>query len=163
MRKLLSIVVPMFNEEDNIAEFYKRITEVMVALPYDYELLFIDDGSRDKTPLLLQDLVERDSHVQAYLFSRNFGHQLALTCGMDNAQGDAVVTMDGDLQHPPELIEQLVDLWEKGFEVVQTVRKSTEDASIFKNITSSAYYKIINKIFITFKRFYITYIIIFFN
>ena len=145
MRKLLSIVVPMFNEEDNIAEFYKRITEVMVALPYDYELLFIDDGSRDKTPLLLQDLVERDSHVQAYLFSRNFGHQLALTCGMDNAQGDAVVTMDGDLQHPPELIEQLVDLWEKGFEVVQTVRKSTEDASIFKNITSSAYYKIINK------------------
>lgn len=145
MRKLLSIVVPMFNEEDNIAEFYKRITEVMVALPYDYELLFIDDGSRDKTPLLLQDLVERDSHVQAYLFSRNFGHQLALTCGMDNAQGDAVVTMDGDLQHPPELIEQLVDLWEKGFEVVQTVRKSTEDASVFKNITSSAYYKIINK------------------
>lgn len=145
MRKLLSIVVPMFNEEDNIAEFYKRITEVMVALPYDYELLFIDDGSRDKTPLLLQDLVERDSHVQAYLFSRNFGHQLALTCGMDNAQGDAVVTMDGDLQHPPELIEQLVDLWERGFEVVQTVRKSTEDASIFKNITSSAYYKIINK------------------
>ena len=146
MKKLVSVVVPMFNEQDNINEFYKRITEVMSALPYEYELIFVDDGSKDRTALLLNELVQKDSRVQAYLFSRNFGHQLALTCGLDHAAGDAVITMDGDLQHPPELLPQLVQLWAEGNEIVQTVRKATEDASFFKNLTSFVYYKMINAV-----------------
>ncbi|MDD4721615.1 MAG: glycosyltransferase family 2 protein [Acidaminococcaceae bacterium] len=146
MNKFISVVVPMFNEQDNISEFYKRITKVMSALPYDYELIFVDDGSRDRTALLLNELVQKDPRVQAYLFSRNFGHQLALTCGLDNATGDAVITMDGDLQHPPEMLPQILRLWEDGNEIVQTIRKATEDASFFKNITSTTYYKMINTV-----------------
>ena len=118
----------------------------MSALPYDYELIFIDDGSKDRTALLLNELVQKDSRVQAYLFSRNFGHQIALTCGLDHAKGDAVITMDGDLQHPPEIIPKLLQLWEEGYQIVQTVRESTADASLFKNFTSAVYYKIINTV-----------------
>lgn len=146
MNRLISVVVPMFNEQDNINEFYKRITKVLSALPYEYELIFIDDGSQDGTALLLNELVQKDTRVQAYLFSRNFGHQLALTCGLDHAAGDAVITMDGDLQHPPELLPQILQLWEEGNEIVQTVRKATEDASFFKNLTSAVYYKMINSV-----------------
>jgi glycosyltransferase involved in cell wall biosynthesis len=142
--KKISIVVPVFNEQDNIHEFYRRVTDVMAHLAYDYELLFIDDGSRDRTAELIGDLVNRDRHVQGYVFSRNFGHQLALTCGLDHAAGDAVISMDGDLQHPPEMIPQLVSLWEKGYEIVQTVREATEDATAFKNFTSRMYYRLIN-------------------
>ncbi len=146
MNKFISIVAPMFNEQGNISEFYNRITEVMSALPYSYELIFIDDGSKDRTALLLNELVQKDSRVQAYLFSRNFGHQIALTCGLDHAKGDAVITMDGDLQHPPEIIPKLLQLWEEGYQIVQTVRESTADASLFKNFTSAVYYKIINTV-----------------
>ena len=81
---------------------------------------------------------------RAICFSRNYGHQLALTCGLEHAKGDAVISMDGDLQHPPEMIPELISLWESGYEIVQTVRKATEDATFFKNITSSLYYKLIN-------------------
>ncbi len=144
MTKLISIVVPIFNEQDNIQELYKRVTAVLKTLPYAYEIIFVDDGSKDATPQCVKQLVDQDAHVQGYIFSRNFGHQLALTCGMDQAQGDAVITMDGDLQHPPELIVDLVKLWEEGYDIVQTIRKSTEDASFLKNITSSCYYKVIN-------------------
>ena len=87
MAKLVSFVVPVFNEEDNINEFYKHLTTVMAKEPYDYELIFVDDGSRDATPALINALVEKDAHVQGYIFSRNFGHQRALTCGMDAAMG----------------------------------------------------------------------------
>ncbi|MEG0798509.1 MAG: glycosyltransferase family 2 protein [Acidaminococcaceae bacterium] len=145
MAKHISFVVPVFNEQDNIHEFYRRMTLIMEPLPYTYDLTFVDDGSKDRTPLLLSELAQQDDRVQAYLLSRNFGHQLALTCGLDYATGDAVITMDGDLQHPPELVPELLKLWENGFEIVQTVRKSTEDASCFKNITSTVYYWLINK------------------
>lgn len=144
MDKLISIVVPIFNEQENIQEFYKRVTAVLTGLPYAYEIIFVDDGSKDATPTLLAELAAQDEHVEGYVFSRNFGHQLALTCGMDQAKGDAVITMDGDLQHPPELIPELVQKWEQGYNIVQTIRKATEDASFLKNLTSSAYYKVIN-------------------
>ena len=144
MKKHVSFVVPIFNEQDNINEFYIRMKQVMASLPYSYDIIFVDDGSKDNTPVILSELAETDSRVQAYLLSRNFGHQLALTCGLDHAEGDAVITMDGDLQHPPELLPELLELWEAGYEIVQTVRKSTEDASIFKDITSATYYKLIN-------------------
>ena len=141
--KKISFVVPVFNEEENIHEFHRRLTQVMAPLPYDYEILFIDDGSRDRTSLLIRELAEKDPHVQGYVFARNFGHQLALTCGLDQSTGDAVISMDGDLQHPPEMVPELLKKWEEGFEIVQTVRKATEDATWFKNITSRLYYKLI--------------------
>ena len=145
MKKHVSFVVPVFNEEDNLHEFHARLKAVMSQLPYDYDIIFVDDGSRDASAAILYKLSQTDEHVQAYLLSRNFGHQMALTCGLDHAEGDAVITMDGDLQHPPELVPELVRLWESGFEIVQTVRKDTEDASYFKKMTSACYYKIINK------------------
>lgn len=142
--KKISFVVPVFNEEENIHEFHRRLTQVMAPVPYDYEILFIDDGSRDRTSLLIRELAEKDPHVQGYVFARNFGHQLALTCGLDQSTGDAVISMDGDLQHPPEMVPDLLKKWEEGYEIVQTVRKSTEDATWFKSITSRLYYKLIN-------------------
>lgn len=142
--KKISFVVPVFNEEENIHEFHRRLTQVMAPLPYDYEILFIDDGSRDRTSLLIRELAEKDPHVQGYVFARNFGHQLALTCGLDQSTGDAMISMDGDLQHPPEMVPDLLKKWEEGYEIVQTVRKSTEDATWFKSITSRLYYKLIN-------------------
>ena len=145
MKKKISIVIPVFNEEENLREFYTRLTKVMSECIYDYDIIFVDDGSRDASAAILYDLSQSDEHVQAYLLSRNFGHQMALTCGLDHAEGDAVITMDGDLQHPPELLPELISLWEEGYEIVQTVRKDTADASYFKKLTSSAYYKLINK------------------
>lgn len=142
--KLISFVVPVYNEEDNLHEFHKRLADVMAGLPYDYELIFVDDGSSDRSHLILAEMAEKDEHVQVYFLSRNYGHQLALTCGLDNACGDAVITMDGDLQHPPELVPELLKLWEDGYQIVQTVRTATKGVSFFKNITSKFYYKIIN-------------------
>lgn len=106
--KKISFVVPVFNEEENIHEFYRRLTQVMAPLPYDYEILFIDDGSKDRTSQLIRELAEKDPNVQGYVFARNFGHQLALTCGLDQSTGDAVISMDGDLQHPPEMVPELL-------------------------------------------------------
>lgn len=142
--KKISIVVPVFNEEDNLHEFYKQATQVMQAEDYDYNLIFVDDGSSDSSANILADLSAQDEHVEAYLLSRNYGHQMALTCGLDHADGDAVITMDGDLQHPPQLLPKLLRLWEQGNEIVQTKRLATEDAGFFKNITSRTYYKLIN-------------------
>lgn len=142
--KKISIVVPVYNEQDNLKEFHKRITAIMNDTGYDYNLVFVDDGSKDSSAFILKQLVEKDEHVEAYLLSRNYGHQMALTCGLDNADGDAVITMDGDLQHPPELLPELIRLWEEGSEIVMTKRLATEDAGFLKNITSSCYYKLIN-------------------
>ena len=142
--KKFSIVVPVYNEQDNLREFYKRLTAIMCSEGYEYNLIFVDDGSQDSSALILKQLVEQDEHVEAYLLSRNYGHQMALTCGLDNADGDAVITMDGDLQHPPELLPKLIRLWEEGSEIVMTKRLATEDAGFLKNLTSSLYYKLIN-------------------
>lgn len=142
--KKISIVVPVFNEECNLHEFHKRITEIMSKENYEYNLIFVDDGSSDSSALMLAQLSEQDNHVEAYLLSRNYGHQMALTCGLDNADGDAVITMDGDLQHPPELLPKLIRLWEQGNEIVLTKRLTTEDAGFVKKTTSSLYYKLIN-------------------
>lgn len=142
--KKISLVVPVFNEEGNLREFHRRVTEVMQNEDYDYNIVFVDDGSKDSSRVILNELSKQDHHVEAYLLSRNYGHQMAITCGLDNADGDAVISMDGDLQHPPELIPEMLRLWEQGYEIVQTKRMATEDAGFFKNLTSSVYYKIIN-------------------
>jgi len=142
--KRISIVVPVYNEEENIEHFAQSVAEVMKSLPYAYEILFIDDGSRDRSREILRELGARDAHVQSIFLARNSGHQIALTCGTDHADGDAVVTMDGDMQHPPELLPVLLSKWEEGFEIVQTVRLTTEGASLFKRLTSKYYYRLLN-------------------
>lgn len=143
---LLSIVVPVFNEEENIEKFYEEVVKSLNTLDMDYEIIYVDDGSRDNTPLLLNRLTQADSHVRALILARNFGHQLAITCGMDHSVGDAVITMDGDLQHPPAMIPDLVEKWQEGYDVVQTIRDATDDAGFLKRLTSSMYYKIINAV-----------------
>ena len=144
---VLVIIIPIgiYNEEENIANFYKAVTDVMSGLTYDYELIFVDDGSSDSSAMILREIAYNDKHVKVLLLARNFGHQTALTCGLDYAHGDAVITMDGDMQHPPALIPELVRLWESGYDVVRTIRDSTEDASWAKSFTSKYYYKLMNK------------------
>ena len=142
--KQVSIVVPVYNEEENIAHFVEAVAAVMEKLPYAYEILFIDDGSRDRSRTILRELGEKNPHVQSIFLARNSGHQIALTCGTDHADGDAVITMDGDLQHPPELLPLLLAKWEEGYEIVQTVRLTTEGASLFKRLTSKYYYRLLN-------------------
>lgn len=144
--KKIAIVVPVYNEQDNLHEFYKRVTAVMEAEDYAYEIVFVDDGSSDDSRMLMRELVDADSRVEAYYLSRNYGHQVALTCGLEHADGDAVITMDGDLQHPPELLPKMLRLWEEGFEIVQTKRMATENVGVMKNLTSSCYYKLINSL-----------------
>lgn len=145
-RKLISIVVPVYNEEDNIEHFYQQICAVMKQTPYDFELVYVDDGSKDRSREILSQLERADTHVQPIFLARNFGHQIALTCGLDHADGDAVVMMDGDMQHPPSLIPTLLSYWENGYDVVQTVRKTTEGVGFLKKFTSKWYYKILNGI-----------------
>ena len=143
---MISIVTPVYNEEDNVVFFHEEITKVMETTGMDYELIYVNDGSKDRTDELIRELAEKDSHVRAITFARNFGHQTAITCGMDFARGDAVITMDGDMQHPPELIPLLLEKWKDGYDIVQTIRTSTEDSGFIKKITSAGYYKVINSI-----------------
>lgn len=143
---MISIVTPVYNEEDNVVFFHEEITKVMETTGMDYELIYVNDGSKDRTDELIRELAEKDPHVRAITFARNFGHQTAITCGMDFARGDAVITMDGDMQHPPELIPLLLGKWKDGYDIVQTIRTSTEDSGFIKKITSAGYYKVINSI-----------------
>jgi len=143
-KRVISIVVPVFNEQDNINNFYQEVVKHMEPLAYDFELIFIDDGSEDATPLILERLTNDDRRVRALILARNFGHQVALTCGLDHAKGAAVITMDGDMQHPPEMLPQLIAKWEDGFQVIQTVRINTQGVSWFKSFTSGMFYKLMN-------------------
>ncbi|WP_371371463.1 glycosyltransferase family 2 protein [Sporomusa aerivorans] len=145
-KPLISIVVPVFNEQDNIENFYREVIKYMEPEPYDFEIVFVDDGSKDATPLILERLAYADPRVRALIMARNFGHQIALTCGLDCANGDAVITMDGDMQHPPEMLPQLLAKWQEGFQVVQTVRINTEGVSWFKSFTSGMFYKLMNAV-----------------
>lgn len=143
---MISIVVPVFNEEENLVAFYSELCKVMEAQPHPFELLFVDDGSRDATPLIIDRLAQRDGRVRGLILARNFGHQVALSCGLDHADGEAVITMDGDLQHPPALLPQLIGKWQEGYEVVQTIRVSTEGVSGMKTLTSAAFYRLMNTV-----------------
>lgn len=143
---MISIVTPVYNEEENIPFFYEEVTKVMQSLGMDYEIIYVNDGSKDKSEILLNELAQKDSHVRALTFAKNFGHQIAITCGMDFACGDCVITMDGDLQHPPKLIPTLIEKWKEGYDVVQTIRTSTTDANFIKKATSKGYYAFINSI-----------------
>jgi len=143
-RALLSVVVPVFNEIEVIDHCYRRLTEVLQSLDdYDYELVFIDDGSRDATHARLLEFSRDDPHLRIIRFSRNFGHQIAVTAGIDAAAGDAIVIIDADLQDPPELIPEMVAKWREGFDVVYGVRRRRSGESRFKLVTAAAFYRLL--------------------
>ncbi|QUV87789.1 MULTISPECIES: glycosyltransferase family 2 protein [Chloracidobacterium] len=142
--RLLSIVAPCFNEAEGLEAFHTALTTAVASLPYDVEIIYVDDGSTDATPQVLARLRARDARVKTLTFSRNFGHQAALLAGLDAARGAAVITLDSDLQHPPELIPELVRAWEQGADIVYTVRRETADASFGKRLTSRLFYRLLN-------------------
>ncbi|WP_449387389.1 glycosyltransferase family 2 protein [Chryseobacterium lineare] len=144
--KKISIVIPAHNEEGNVALVYEKIDAVFSGLSdYDFEIIFVNDGSRDRTQQKLEELSHQYEKVKFIEFSRNFGHQPAVKAGMDYARGNAVISMDGDLQHPPELIPQMIRKWEEGYDIVFTVRKYPKEISMFKRKTSDFFYKILSK------------------
>lgn len=145
LSKRISVVVPCFNESEGIREFYKVILTVLKE-KYDYEIILVDDGSKDHTLKIIRELAQEDKHIKYISFSRNFGHQNAVKAGLDYASGDAVISLDADLQHPPQLIPQLVDKWQEGFEVVYTIREEHESISLMKKMTSRFFYKISNSL-----------------
>lgn len=144
---LLSIIVPCYNEESVLRATHERLTNVLRDLPeFDYELIFINDGSADQTQQILMDLHRHDRHVRALLFSRNFGHQIAVTAGLEESRGDAVVIIDADLQDPPEVIPQMIDLWRDGNDVVYGLRIDRQGESRFKLWTAKVFYRLINRL-----------------
>lgn len=141
---LLSIVVPVFNEAENVAAFSDRVLPILQSLRLPFELVFVDDGSADGTAREISRLAGADSCVRLLRLSRNFGHQAALFAGLENARGQAVITMDGDLQHPPELLPQLVAAWQAGADVVQTIRRETAGISLRRKATSDGFYRLLS-------------------
>lgn len=138
-RPLLGIVVPVFNEQDCVEEMAKRLQDSLASSECDFEILFVNDGSSDHTLNRIKDLAARDPRVRYISFSRNFGHQMALFAGVAHSDGDAVVSLDGDLQHPPELIPSLLEKWREGYDVVYTVRTENRGHAL-KEAISGAFY-----------------------
>jgi len=146
LRPRYSIIAPVFNEEDGLAEFYRRTSAVMDALDGPSELVLVFDGSRDRSPEIGRELRARDPRVRLIEFSRNFGHQIAITAGLDYAEGDAVVIIDADLQDPPEVIHDLIAKWKEGYEVVYAQRAKREGETIFKLLTAAVFYRLIQRL-----------------
>lgn len=145
MAKLLSLIVPAFNEEAVLAESFAQMDAAMQALAgYGYEIIYVDDGSRDGTWPALQALAQAHPQVRALRFSRNFGHQLAVTAGMDAARGDALIIIDIDLQDPPAVILELVAAWEQGADIAYGQRVKREGESLFKRFTAWCYYRLLS-------------------
>lgn len=142
---MISIVVPAYNEEENLPVLVHRLMAVMEPYP-SYEILIVDDGSSDQTRYVLRQLSNAYPVVRFLSFSRNFGHQMALRAGYDNAKGDAVICLDADLQHPPELIPTLIQKWQEGYEVVYTLRQPDPNLSWFKKSTSKQFYSLLRKV-----------------
>ena len=136
-KPVYSIIAPIFNESGNIQELFKRISTVMDSTEEPWELILIDDGSTDDSAELIRNFASQDSRVRPIIFARNFGHQLAVTAGLDFSRGDAVVIIDSDLQDPPEVILDLITKWKEGYQVVYAVRAEREGESWFKLFTAS--------------------------
>ena len=145
--KKISLVIPMYYEEQVAEECYKRVSKVLKGLKdYDYEIIFVNDGSKDKTLPILEKIADKDKKVKIVSFSRNFGHQAAVTAGLKYVTGDAVVIMDADLQDPPELVPDMLKKWEEGYEVIYGKRKKRDGESAFKLLTAKAFYATLNKL-----------------
>ena len=146
MPKKISIVIPVCNEKGNIPTMITALREVMLPLPYKYTITYVDDGSDDDTLDVIKAFAKQFDNIFFISFSRNFGHQNALKAGFDFSDGDAVITMDGDLQHPPELIPILIEEWEKGNDIVYTIRNDHQDMPLMKRKTSTIFYNLINRL-----------------
>ena len=145
-RSILSVVAPCFNEEGVLHELYRRISQVLDGAGESWELVLVNDGSRDRTPQIMRELHAQDPRVKIVDFARNFGHGIAVTAGMDYATGDAVVLIDSDLQDPPELILEMLAKWREGYEVVYAVRSKRKGETWFKEFTAKAFYRLIYQI-----------------
>ena len=143
--KKVSLVIPMYYEEEVANECYKKVKEVLCGLKdYEYEIVFVNDGSKDRTLEILEEIAENDENVKVISFARNFGHQCAVTAGLKEVTGDAIVIIDADLQDPPELIPDMLKLWEEGNEVIYAKRKKRDGESAFKLFTAKMFYKTLN-------------------
>lgn len=141
-----SIVAPIYNEYDNIPELHRRVSEVMNSTGETWELVLVDDGSTDGSTERIRELAARDKHVRQVIFARNFGHQIAVTAGLDYSRGQAIVIIDADLQDPPEVILELAKKWKEGYEVVYAVRTEREGETWFKKVTAALFYRVIFRI-----------------
>ena len=141
--KSLSLIIPVFNEEEVLQTSYERMREAMEKTGYPYEIIYVNDGSRDGSMRILREIAGQDGKVRVLSFSRNFGHQTAVTCGMDAACGDALIIIDVDLQDPPELIPDMVKRWEEGVDIVYGKRLKRQGETLFKKLTAAAYYRLL--------------------
>ncbi len=141
-----TVIVPCFNEEEVIKETHTRLSQVMGQTGESFELLYVNDGSRDKTAQIIAEIAREDENVRLVNFSRNFGHQLAVTAGMDYAGGEAVVVIDADLQDPPQVILEMIKLWKEGYDVVYGQRLKREGETAFKKATAKMYYRFLRKL-----------------
>lgn len=146
MKPVFTVIVPVFNEKDCLDELYRRVKQVMEQTKEAWELVLVDDGSTDGSTDMIRQLGKADSHVRPVIFARNYGHQLAVTAGMDYSRGDAVLVIDADLQDPPEVMLDLIAKWREGFQVVYAVRAEREGESKFKLMTASLFYRLIYRI-----------------
>jgi dolichol-phosphate mannosyltransferase len=144
-KPLLSVIVPIYSEEKVIPEFYRRMAEVLngLASRFEAEIVFVDDGSRDRSLALLEGLAAKDDRLRVISFSRNFGHQFAITAGLDHSRGDLAVVIDGDLQDPPEVIPTMVRKWDEGYKVVYGIREKRKGENPLKLLTAKAFYRLI--------------------
>lgn len=143
--RVVSIVIPCYNEEEVILETYRRLSELAASeSSYEFEFVFVDDGSKDRTLELLRGIATQDRRIKVIVFSRNFGHQLAVTAGLDAATGDAVVIIDADLQDPPHVIPEMLAKWNQGYAVVYGVRTERKGESSFKRLTAHLFYRLLN-------------------
>lgn len=140
---MISIVIPAYNESGNIETITEKLKDELKGKE-EFEIIFVDDGSTDQTLAEIKTIMKTEKFVEVISFSRNFGHQKALKAGLDHAKGDCVISMDADLQHPPEVLHKLIDKWREGYDVVYTIREDTQDIGFVKRITSRCFYKIIN-------------------
>ncbi|MBI5506843.1 MAG: glycosyltransferase family 2 protein [Deltaproteobacteria bacterium] len=144
-RPRVSVVIPIFNEEETLETLYRRLHDVLEVIAEPYEVIFVNDGSRDGSERLLREFHRRTPAFKTINFSRNFGHQVAVTCGLDHAVGDAIIAMDGDLQDPPEVLPGLVARWREGYEVVYAVRQARKE-NVFKRAAYKSFYWILNRV-----------------
>lgn len=145
-KKKLSVVISVYNEEAALPEFYRKARAVFETLSWDYEMIFVNDGSQDASEALLFQFAGQDPRVKVLSFSRNFGHEAAMIAGIDYSDGDGIICMDADLQHPPECAAEIIEKFEAGYEVISMVRTRNRSAGLIKNITSAAFYKLLNRI-----------------